>query len=62
MLLSQLVLGFVTLAVRTPKHEASTESLGRACVQTAHVLVGASLLLVVTLLVARAFRNLARRQ
>ncbi|MHC4515483.1 MAG: COX15/CtaA family protein [Planctomycetota bacterium] len=61
-LLMQLILGFVTLAIRDPKHEASTESLGRAAVQTAHVLVGASLLLVATLLVARAHRNLAPRQ
>ena len=56
-LLTQLVLGFVTLAIRTPKHEATMESLGRAFVQTAHVLVGATLLLVATLLAVRAFRN-----
>ncbi len=62
LLMVQLVLGFVTLAVRNPKHQASTEYLGRASVQTAHVLVGASLLLVATLLVSRAFRNLAPRQ
>ena len=60
-LLVQLILGFVTLVVRNPKHLASTESLSRAFVQSAHVLVGASLLLVVALLVARAYRNLAPR-
>lgn len=63
-LLAQLILGFVTLAVRNPKHLASTESaesLGRAAVQSAHVLVGASLSLVATLLVVRTYRNLAPR-
>jgi len=63
-LLGQLVLGFVTLAVRNPKHLANAESaksLARAAVQSAHVLLGATLLLVATLLVARTYRNLAHR-
>lgn len=64
MLLVQLILGFVTLAVRNPKHLAnaeSAESLTKAAVQSAHVLLGACLSLVATLLVARAYRNLAPR-
>jgi len=63
-LLAQLILGFVTLAVRNPKHLASAESaesLTKAAVQSAHVLLGACLSLVATLLVARAYRNLAPR-
>lgn len=63
-LLAQLILGFVTLAVRNPKHFAnaeSAESLVKAAVQSAHVLLGATLLLVATLLTARAYRNLAPR-
>lgn len=63
-LLAQLVLGFVTLAVRNPKQVAnaeSAESLSRAAVQSVHVLLGATLLLVASLLVARAYRNLAPR-
>lgn len=58
---AQILLGFVTLLVRRPKAEADTESLGRAAIQSAHVVLGALLFVVATILVARSYRNLAPR-
>ena len=60
-LAAQIVLGFVTLMVRRPKAAADTESLGRAIVQSAHVILGAFLFVLVTLLAARSYRNLVPR-
>jgi cytochrome c oxidase assembly protein subunit 15 len=60
-LAGQVLLGFITLMVRRPKEVADTESLGRALVQSAHVVLGASLFVVVTVLVARSYRNLVPR-
>lgn len=60
-LAAQVVLGFITLIVRRPKETADTESLGRAFVQSAHVVLGASLFVVATVLVARSYRNLVPR-
>ncbi len=57
----EIVLGFVALMVRRPKDSAGTESLGRALIQSAHVILGASLLLLATVLVARSYRNLIPR-
>lgn len=58
LLLLQLTLGFVTLGVRRFKDPSNIEYLGRSLVVSSHVIVGASLFLVATLLVARAWRNL----
>ena len=60
-LASQVLLGFITLLVRRPKAAADTESLGRAAIQSAHVVVGATLFLLATILVARSYRNLVPR-
>ncbi len=57
-LVLQLLLGFVTLAVRRPKDASNIEYLGRATVQSAHLVLGASLFLFATLLVAKSYRNL----
>lgn len=58
-LLSQLVLGFVTLMVRRPKDPSNIEYFGRAVVVTLHVVVGASLFLLASLLLFKTWRNLA---
>ena len=60
-LAAQIVLGFVTLMVRRPKAMADTESLGRAAIQSAHVILGSLLFVLVTILVARSYRNLVPR-
>ncbi len=57
-LLTQLLLGFVALTVRTGKDPANIDSLGRSALLTSHVIVGTILLLVSTLLMLRVFRNL----
>ncbi|HLU38189.1 MAG TPA: COX15/CtaA family protein [Planctomycetota bacterium] len=57
-LVLQLVLGFATLAVRGGgKATASVEQVGRALIVTGHVVVGAAMFLLATLLCARLFRN-----
>jgi cytochrome c oxidase assembly protein subunit 15 len=61
LLVLQVLVGFVTLVVRAPKAAANTESLGRAAIQSAHVILGASLFLLATILVARSYRNLVPR-
>ena len=58
LLLAQLTLGFVTLAVRRFKDPSNIEYVGRSLIVSSHVLVGATLFLTATLLVARAWRNL----
>lgn len=60
-LAAQILFGFITLIVRRPKALADTESLGRAAIQSAHVVLGASLLVLTTVLVARSYRNLVPR-
>ena len=57
LLLLQLTLGFVTLAVRSPKDPSNIEHLGRSFLVSGHVVVGASLFLMATVLCARTFRN-----
>src|SRR5690606_25298677 len=57
-LLVQLTLGFATLAVRRFKDPSNIEYIGRSLVASSHVIVGASLFLLATLLVARTYRNL----
>jgi cytochrome c oxidase assembly protein subunit 15 len=58
LLLVQLTLGFVTLAVRRVKDPSNIEYIGRSIVVSGHVVVGAVLFLLATLLVARVWRNL----
>ncbi len=58
LLLLQLALGFVTLGVRRFKDPSNIEYLGRSFIVSSHVLVGATLFLFATLLVAKAWRNL----
>jgi cytochrome c oxidase assembly protein subunit 15 len=58
LLLVQLALGFVTLGVRRFKDPSNIEYLGRSLLVSSHVLVGATLFLFATLLVAKAWRNL----
>ena len=58
LLMLQLVLGFVTLAIRRFKDPSNIEYLGRSAIVSSHVLIGATLFLTATLLVARAWRNL----
>ncbi|MCB9887974.1 MAG: COX15/CtaA family protein [Planctomycetes bacterium] len=60
-LLVQLLLGFVTLMVRRDKGTTDTETLGRAVVQSLHVLLGATLFLIATILLVRSYRNLVPR-
>jgi cytochrome c oxidase assembly protein subunit 15 len=57
LLLTQLTLGFVTLAIRQFKDPSNIEYIGRSLIVSSHVLVGAALFLTATLLVARAWRN-----
>lgn len=57
-LLTQLVLGFAALAVRTGKDPANIAFLGRSALITSHVIVGAVLLLLSIALMLRMFRNL----
>jgi cytochrome c oxidase assembly protein subunit 15 len=56
----QLLLGFVTLAVRAGgKATASVEAIPRALVVTGHVVAGAVMFLMATLLLCRVWQNLA---
>ena len=57
----QLLLGFIALMLRRPKVENDTSRMIEATVVSAHVVVGAGLLLAVTLLVARSYRTLRPR-
>lgn len=57
-LLLQLTLGFVTLAVRRFKDPSNIEYIGMSLIVSSHVVVGACLFLVATLLVAKSRRNL----
>jgi cytochrome c oxidase assembly protein subunit 15 len=58
-LITQLVLGFVALAVRTGKDPSNITSLGRSALISSHVLVGSVLVLLCAVLMLRGFRNLA---
>lgn len=58
LLLAQLTLGFAAIAVRRFKDPQSIHELGQVLVISSHVLVGAALFALTTLLVARAWRNL----
>jgi len=53
----QIVLGFAALLVRTGKHPENIEHLWRACLISTHVLVGALLTLVASLLLAHVWRG-----
>jgi heme A synthase len=57
LLLGQLVLGFFTLAVRSPKDPSNIEYLGRSAIVSGHVVIGAALFLATTVLCVRTFRN-----
>jgi cytochrome c oxidase assembly protein subunit 15 len=57
-LLSQLVLGFLTLVLRRPKDPSNIDYLGRGVVVSLHVVFGAVLFLLATLLFARTLRTL----
>lgn len=58
LLLTQVLLGFMTLAVRRVKDPSNIEYLGRSLVASLHVVVGALLFLSAALLTYRAMRNL----
>ena len=58
LLLVQLTLGFVTLGVRRPKDPSNIEYLGRSLIVSSHVIVGASLFLLATLMFAKTRRSL----
>ena len=60
-LVVQVVFGFITLMVRRPKDRSDTELMGKATLVSVHVVLGAGLLLLVTILVARSYRNLRPR-
>jgi heme a synthase len=60
-LVAQILLGFVALIVRRPKELADTHLMGKASMVSLHVVVGAWLLLMLTILVARSYRNLVPR-
>lgn len=57
-LLAQIALGFLTLALRRFKDPSNIEYLGRSAIVSSHVVTGAVLFLLATLLLARAWRNL----
>jgi heme A synthase len=57
LLIAQVVLGFVALLVRTGKHPENIEHLWRASLISGHVLNGALLTLVTSLLAAHVFRS-----
>lgn len=59
LLVVQIVLGFVTLLIRTGKNPANVEHLWRASLISAHVLVGALLTVTTSLLAAHVFRGTA---
>lgn len=58
LLLTQIVLGFLTLAVRNVKDPTNIEHLGSSLVATSHVVIGAVLFLAAALLFYQALRNL----
>lgn len=58
LLVVQLTLGFVAIAVRRFKDPSSVDNLAQILLVSSHVLVGATLFALSTLLVARAWRNL----
>lgn len=57
LLVVQIVLGFVTLLIRTHKNPANVEHLWRAGLISTHVLVGALLTVTTSLLAAHVFRG-----
>lgn len=60
LLVLQVMLGFVALFVRMDKHPENIQRLWRASLISAHVLTGALLVLVTTLLGAQVFRGTRR--
>ena len=58
LLLSQVLLGFLTLAVRRVKDPSNIEHIGRSLVATSHVVIGAALFLSAALLFYKTMRNL----
>ena len=57
-LITQLLLGFVALAVRTGKDPDNIAALGRSALISSHVVVGSVLALLCTVLMLRCLRNL----
>ena len=57
LLVVQIVLGFAALLVRMGKHPENIEHLWRASLISAHVLLGAMLTLVASLLASHVFRG-----
>ena len=60
-LAGQTLLGFVALVVRRPKLEADTSLMAQATVVSCHVVLGACLMLAMSVLVARSYNNLMPR-
>ncbi len=58
LLILQLLLGFATLIIRRPKDPSNIEYLGRSMIATAHVVIGATVFVLATLLLARSWRTL----
>jgi len=58
LLLTQILLGFITLAVRKVKDPSNIEHIGSSLVATTHVVVGAALFLSSSLLFYQALRSL----
>ncbi|MCA8942180.1 MAG: COX15/CtaA family protein [Planctomycetes bacterium] len=58
LLMTQLVLGFATLLVRKPKDPSNIGEIAHNTIASAHVVVGASVFVIVTLLFARVWRTL----
>jgi cytochrome c oxidase assembly protein subunit 15 len=61
LLVAQIVLGFVALVVRRPKALSDTNLMGKASIVSLHVVIGSGLLLMLTIFVARSYRNLVPR-
>ncbi len=57
-MITQLILGFVALAVRTGKDPSNIHSLGSSALISSHVVVGSVLVLMCAVLMLRSFRNL----
>lgn len=58
LLMTQLVLGFATLLVRHPKDPSNIDRIAHNTIASAHVVVGASVFVIATLLLARVWRTL----
>jgi cytochrome c oxidase assembly protein subunit 15 len=61
-LVLQVVLGLIALMIRRPKALADTEAMGQAALVSGHVALGALLLMMTGILVARSYRTLVPRK